>query len=241
GTGASLVILLVYVDDIVLAGPDHSRLKQVEDLLQQHFKLKILGDLKYFLGLEIAKSKQGIHLCQRKYTLQLLQDTGTTAAKPTLVPMDPGNSLNDTDGEALTDISSYRRLIGRLMYLTISRPDITYAVNKLSQFMQHPHTPHLAAVHHVLQYLKGTPGKGLFFPTQSSLRLTAFADADWGSCKVTRKSTTGFCVFLDDSLISWKSKKQPTVARSSAEAEYRALASLTSELLWIKQLLRTFE
>lgn len=127
------------------------------------------------------------------------------------------------------------------MYLTLSRPDITFAVNRLSQFMQHPRTPHLHGVHHVLQYLKATPGQGLFFPVKSSLKLSAYVDADWGSCKVTRKSTTGFCIFLGDALIAWKSKKQPTVARSSAEAEYRGLASVTSELLWIKQVLRTFE
>ncbi|XP_058733061.1 uncharacterized mitochondrial protein AtMg00810-like [Vicia villosa] len=157
------------------------------------------------------------------------------------VPLDSATSFNDTDGESLADVSAYQRLIGKLMYLTISRPGIAYAVNRLSQFMQKSRTSHLAGVHHVLQYLKGTPDKGLFFPSKSSYRITAFADADWGSCKVTRKSTIGFCVFFGDALISWKSKKQPTVARSSAEAEYRALASLTSELLWIRQLLRTFE
>lgn len=127
------------------------------------------------------------------------------------------------------------------MYLTISRPDITYAVHKLSQFMSHPRTPHLQAVYHVIHYLKGSPGQGLLFSASSSLRLTAFSDADWGGCLETRRSTTGYMVFIGDSLISWKSKKQPTVARSSAEAEYRALASVTSELLWMRQLLRVFE
>src|ERR1044072_1056936 len=149
-------------------------------------------------------------------------------------------SLNYTDGELLAEHSQYRRLLGRLMYLTISRSDLTFGVNKLSQYMSQPRVPHLQALHHVLQYLKATPGQGLFFPVASSFKVTAYADADWGSCKDTRKSTTGYCIFLGSALIAWKSKKQPTVARSSAEAEYRALACLTSELLWLKQLLRTF-
>lgn len=241
GSGPQLVILLVYVDDIILAGPDLSLIHKVQTWLEENFKLKIIGDLKYFLGLEIAKSTKGIHLCQRKYAVQLLQDTGYISAKRLPIPMDPNIHLNDVDGDPLPDVSMYRRLIGRLMYLTISRPDITFAVNRLSQFLAAPRTPHLNAVHHLLQYIKGTPVQGIFFPANSSLRLSAYVDAEWGSCQITRKSTSGFCIFLGESLVAWKSKKQPTVARSSAEAEYRALAALTSELLWIKQLLRVFE
>jgi hypothetical protein len=210
-------------------------------MLENHFKLKILGDLRYFLGLEIAKSEKGIHLCKRKYALQLLNDIGFTVAKPASIPMDPGNALNDRDGELLTDVTEYRRLVGRLNYLTISRPAITYSVNKLSQFVSKPRLPHLQALHHLLRYIKATAGQGIFFPAVPNLKVSAYVDADWGSCSDSRKSTTGFCVYLGHALISWKSKKQVTVARSSAEAEYRALTTLTSELLWVKQLLRAFE
>lgn len=155
--------------------------------------------------------------------------------------MDPNPQLNDSDGDPLDDVSMYRRLIGRLMYLTISRPDITFTVNRLSQFMAHPRTPHLHAIHHLLQYLKSTLGQGILFPANSFMKISAFVDADWGSSVVTRRSTTGFCIFVGNSLVAWKSKKQPTVARSSAEAEYRALTCLTTELLWLKQLFRSFE
>ncbi|PNX90529.1 putative copia-type protein, partial [Trifolium pratense] len=217
GQGANFLVLLVYVDDILVAGPNCTLIKDVQDMLQQHFKLKIFGDPKYFLGLEITKSEKGIYLCQRKYTLQLLLDTGFTSAKPAPVPMNPSVHFNDDDEELLQDVSQYRRLIGRLIYLTISRPDITYAVNRLSQFMAKPKTVHLQAVHHLLQYLKATADQGLLFPANSSDRLTAYVDADWGSCQ-----------------------KQATVAQSSAEAEYRALASVTTELLWMKQLLSDF-
>lgn len=241
GSGLTLVALLVYVDDIVIAGPDAELVAHTQRMLAANFKLKVIGDLKYFLGLEIAKSPKGIHLCQRKYTLQLVSDTGFTSAKPQPLLMDPGIHLNDHDGEPLEDPSCYRRFIGRLMYLTVSRPDITYAVNRLSQFMSKPRTPHLQAMHHLLQYLKASLGQGILFPATSSTKISAYVDADWGSCQVTRRSTTGYCVFMGSSLISWRSKKQATVARSSAEAEYHALAAVTSELLWLKQLLRAFD
>jgi hypothetical protein len=215
GSGTSLIILLVYVDDIIVASPSNALIASTKTMLETHFKLKVLGDLKYFLGLKIAKSEQGIHLCQRKYALQLLNDTGFTASKPASVPMDPGIHLNDKDGALLEDITEYRRLVGRLIYLTISRPDIAYAVNKLSQYVSKPRVPHLQAAHHLLRYLKATTGQGIFFPAVPNLKVSAYVDADWGSCLDSRKSTTGFCIYLGHALISWKSKKQATVARSS--------------------------
>eukprot|EP00256_Glycine_max_P048911 XP_006603443.1 uncharacterized protein LOC102669057 [Glycine max] len=145
--------------------------------------------------------------------------------------MDPNLKLNLHDGEFLPDPSMCKRLIGRLLYLTISRPDITFAVNRLSQYMKAPRVPHLHAVHHLLQYIKSAPEQGLFFPTQNSLNPTAFANADWASCVDTRRSTFVFCVFLGNNLLSWCSKKQPTVLISSTEAKYRALSSITSEIV----------
>lgn len=135
GKGSTMVILLVYVDDIILAGPSHKHLLEVQAHLSQTFKLKVLGDMKYFMGLEIAKSSKGILLTQRKYTLQLLEDTGYLACKPQSLPVDPNCKLKSVDGEPLSDVILYQRLVDRLMYLTISRPDIMYVVHKLSQFM----------------------------------------------------------------------------------------------------------
>ncbi|KAL5579088.1 hypothetical protein UlMin_011530 [Ulmus minor] len=232
GHGSSFIALLVYVDDIILASPSSITIAELKQFLHTQFQLKDLGCLKYFLGLEIAKSKQGIMLSQRHYTLQLLEDTGYLACKPTAVPMDPKLRLAATEVDLLTDITHYRRLVGKLLYLTLSRPDITFAVHKLTQFLAQPRLPHLKAVHHLLRYLKNSPGQGLFFSSTSSLqlraysdacapvRLNAFSDADWGSCPDSRRSTTGFCIFIGDSLVSWKAKKQTTVSRSSAEAEY---------------------
>ena len=176
--GSSFLALLVYVDDIVITGPSHDAIATLKFFLSSQFKLKDLGTLKYFLGLEIARSSTGIVLSQRHYALQILEDTGLLACKLANVPMDPKIQLNSTNGTPLPDPSQYRRLIGRLLYLTLSRLDIMFAVHKLNQFLSKPRTPHLQVVHYVLQYIKATLGQGLFFAASSTLQLQAFSDAD---------------------------------------------------------------
>ena len=146
----------------------------------------MIGDLRYFLGLEIAQPRKGIFLSQRHYTLSLLKDTGFVDCKLATLPMDLNLKLNASDGDLLADDSQYCRLIGRLLHLTISRPDISFAVNKLSQYMSKPWMPHLDALHHLLRYLKSTPGQGILFSAHSSLSLKAYTDANWGSYIDTR-------------------------------------------------------
>jgi hypothetical protein len=225
--------LLIYVDDIVLTGNDFSEIQLVKSFLNDKFKIKDLGQLRYFLGLEVARSTSGIMLNQRNYTLELLSDTGMLAAKPSLTPYDLSLKLHCTESEYFDDVTQYRRLVGRLIYLTTTRPDIAFAVQQLSQHVSKPRHVHYKAATRILQYLKSCPAQGLFYPSNSKICLSGFADSDWATCPTTRRSVTGFTVFLGDSLISWKSKKQSTVSRSSSEAEYRALASLTCELQWL--------
>ncbi|XP_061352754.1 uncharacterized mitochondrial protein AtMg00810-like [Gastrolobium bilobum] len=151
--------------------------------------------------------------------------------------MEPTLRLCQNHGTPCHEPAVYRRLVGRLLYLTNTRPDISFVVQQLSQFVAHPMQSHFDAATRVMRYLKGSPCKGILFPSQNSLHLSGFTDANWATCPNTRKSTTVFCVFLGSSLISWKSKKQSTVSRSSAEAEYRALATLTCEVQWLTYLL----
>ncbi|XP_071712679.1 secreted RxLR effector protein 161-like [Rutidosis leptorrhynchoides] len=145
-------------------------------------------------------------------------------------------SLNK--GTPLKSVESYRRLIGRLLYLSMTRPDISYSVQHLSQFVSAPTDVHFQAVVHLLRYLKGTISKGLFYPVQPVLKLAGFSDADWASCLMTRESITGYCIFLGHSLISWKTKKQVTVSISSTEAEYRSMDTTTCEHIWLTYLLK---
>ncbi|KAL6185670.1 hypothetical protein ACLB2K_041800 [Fragaria x ananassa] len=197
-----------------------------------------MGQLKYFLGIEVARSKQGIALCQRKYALEILEDTGFLGAKSSRFLVDQNLALTQTNGELLHDPSQYRRLVGRLIYLTITRPDLVYAVHILSQFMDKPRQPHLEAAHKVLRYIKQAPGQGILLPAKGPLQLKAFCDADWARCKDTRRSLTGYCIFLGHAPISWKTKKQNTVSRSSAEAEYCSMATTCCEITWLQNILK---
>ena len=177
-------------------------------------------------------------MCQRKYTLDLLQEMHMLNAKPLQLPMGSHLKLSAYGGKRLSDPEVYRRLIGKLIYLTITRPDISFAVQVLSQYMHEPAEEHLAAAKHVLRYLKSNPGQGILLSSQSMLKLARFCDSDWGSCGDSRKSTTGFCILLGHSPISWKVKKQTVVARSSAEAEYRAMATTCCEIVWLLTLFK---
>lgn len=202
------------------------------------FTIKDLGVLKYMLGIEVARSYAGIFLCQRKYILDVLHDTGYLGSKPIDTPMDSKQKFTTDSSTLLENPTECRRLVGRLIYLTITCPDIAYSLQTLSQYMSQPTTAHLAAAHRLLRYLKQTPGKGILLPRSSTLQLNGFCDSDWARCPETKRSVTGYAIYLGDSLISWKSKKQPTVSRSFAEAEYRALAFTTCEVQWLLYLLK---
>jgi hypothetical protein len=230
--------LLIYVDDIILAGNSLTEFERIKKIMDDEFKIKDLGKLKYFLGIEVAHSTKGISICQRKYCLDLLQATGLTGSKPAPTPLDPSVKLHQDNSAAYEDIAGYRRLIGKLLYLTTTRPDIAFAIQQLSQFLSSPTIVHYETACRVVRYLKGTPGRGLFIPKAASLQLCGFADADWANCLDTRRSTSGYCFFLGSSLISWRSKKQNTVSRSSSEAEYRSLDFSTCELQWLLYLLQ---
>ncbi|KAK3027672.1 hypothetical protein RJ639_041909 [Escallonia herrerae] len=228
--GTSFTAILIYVDDILLTGNDLQEIERLKKFLLKRCRIKDLGDLKYFLGIEFSRSKKDIFMSQRKYALDILQDSGLLGVHPDKFSMEQNLKLTPTDGILLSDPTKYRRRVGRLIYLTVTRPDIVYSVRTLSQFMHEPRKPHWNAAIRILKYIKGNPGQGLLFPSTNNLALKAFCDSDWGGCRITRRSVTGYCIFLENSLVSWKSKKQANVSRSLAEAEYRAMTNTCLEL-----------
>ncbi|XP_031279030.1 uncharacterized protein LOC116137478 [Pistacia vera] len=246
--GTTVIALIIYVDDILITGNDESSIRTLKEHLNKHFRIKDLGEPKYFLGIEIARSPTGISLSERKYVLELVSDSGLSACKPSIIPLEQNIKLTSQqyDSETtfsendplLQDPSPYQRLVGRLIYLTVTRPDISYAVHILSQFMHQPKQSHMDATIKVLKYLKGCPRLGLLLPRDGNFDITAYCDSDWGTCPMTRKSLTGFCIKIGGSLISWKTKRQSTISLSSAEAEYRAMAKTICEIVWILGLVK---
>ena len=203
------------------------------------FSMKDLGPLSYFLGISVTSDEHGSFLSQAKYAAALLTKAGMADCKPCSSPMIVKAVCSTTDSLPFAQPSLYRSLVGGLQYLTITRPDLSFAVNQACQFMHLPTNAHFHAVKRLLRYVKGTLHHGLFF-TPSSFALSAFSDSNWASDSLDRRSTSGYCVYLGSNLISWSAKKQATVSRSSTEAEYRALAHATAELTWIQQLLQDF-
>jgi histone deacetylase 1/2 len=207
--------------------------------LNEDFALKDLGDLHYFFGIEVSKVRDGIVLTQEKYANDVLERVGMIDCKPVSSPLSTTEKLSRFEGDVLgpKDATHYQSIVGALQYLTLTRPNISFAVNKVCQFLHAPTTVHWAAVKRILRYLKQSTNLGLKISRSSSLLVSAFSDADWGGCLDDRRSTGGFAVFLGTNLVSWSTRKQATVSRSSTEAEYKALANATAEVMWIQTLL----
>ena len=195
-----------------------------------------LGPLHHFLGINVSRTKSTLFLSQRQYILDVLSRSGMYDCQPSRTPADIGAKLS-TEGDHVSDPTHYRSITGALQYVTLTRPDISYSVQQACLFMHDPRTPHLAHVHRILRYLKGSLDHGLLLNSSSPTSLTVYSDADWAGCPDTRWSTSGYCVYLGDNLVSWSSKRQVTVSRSSAEAEYRAVAHGVAEAVWLRQLL----
>ncbi|XP_052113798.1 uncharacterized mitochondrial protein AtMg00810-like [Arachis duranensis] len=197
-----------------------------------------MGKFSYFLGLEASYLSIGsVHISQTKYASELLKRAGMETANSMPTPMMSNTKLSAHYSEPFHDPKLYRSIVGALQYLTMTRPDIAFAVNRVSQFMHQPTLLHWKSVKRILRYVKGTVDHGLLFSKSTDFRLLAFSDADWGGDLDDRKSITGFCVYLGCNLISWKSNKQTKVSRSSTEAEYRTMCAAQTELMSIQQLL----
>ena len=208
------------MDDIIITGTDTNIIQHYIDLMAQRFSIKDLGALSYFLGTEVLTTPSGVLLTQRHYIFYLLARTKMSGAKPVATPLVTDGNLTLHSGTALTNCTEYRTLVGNLQYLCLTRLDISYAINKLSQFMHCPTFEHWNAAKRLLRYLCGTLTHGLFLHKATTLSLHAFSDADWVGNKDDYTFTSAYIVYLGCHPISWSSKKQRTVARSSTEAEY---------------------
>eukprot|EP00253_Pinus_taeda_P014456 PITA_14456 len=210
-------------------------------IMQKEFEMSLLGELTYFLGLQIQQKEGGIFLSQTKYLKQILKKYGMEDAKPVCTPMVTGCSLSANDESAAVHQPTYRSMIGSLLYLTGTRPDIMHAVGIVGRFQANPKETHLQAVKRIFKYLQGTQNYGLWYPRDTDLTLHAYTDADWDGSVDDRKSTSGGAFFMGSRLVSWFSKKQSSIALSTAEAEYVAVASCCTQLLWMMQNLQDFQ
>ena len=170
---------MVYVDDIVITGNDTTKIVQLKEHLFSHFQTKDLGHLKYFLGIEVAQSEDGFMISQRKYALDILEEIGMQNCRPVDSLMDPNMKLMADQSEAHLDPERYRRLVGKLIYLTITRLDISFSFGVVSQFMHNPHVDHWNVVMHILRYIKRAPGQGLLYEDKGNTQLSGYYDADW--------------------------------------------------------------
>uniref|UniRef100_A0A0A9BDA3 Uncharacterized protein n=1 Tax=Arundo donax TaxID=35708 RepID=A0A0A9BDA3_ARUDO len=236
-SGHDIAHLLLYVDDIVLSACTDGLLRRIIELLRREFAMKDLGPLHFFLGIQVRRTERGFFLSQEQYALDVLERAGMTNCKPAATPVDTKPKTSATAGTPASDPSFYRSIVGALQYLTLTRPDIAYAVQQACLHMHAPRDAHWALVKRILRYVRGTMAKCLQLRRSSSTALIAYTDADWAGCPDTRRSTSGFCVFLGDSLVSWSSKRQAVVSRSSAEAEYRGVANVAAECSWLRHLL----
>lgn len=233
------MFVLVYVDDIIVASSSSQATDALLKDLQAEFALKDLGDLHYFLGIEVKRTPNGLHMSQERYAQDVLSRSGMDKAKSVDTPLSTSEKLSLADGNLLgpDDATNYISVVGALQYLTLTRPDICFAVNKVCQFLHAPTTSHWSAVKRIVRYIRGTIDTGLQIRKSPSMMISAFSDADWAGCVDDRRSTGGFAVFIGRNLISWIARKQATVSRSSTEAEYKALANATAEMMWVQKLL----
>ena len=235
--GNHTIALLVYVDDILITGSNPSLITKLKTHLHTEFKTNDLGPIHRYLGIQFDRDLTGLRMHQTEYALSILHLFNMEDCSPSHTPLPEGLTLSKDSGTPPVNATLYRMLVGKLLFLTKTRPDITHAVSVASRFMQNPQEAHLQAAKHILRYLRRYPSFGLFFKQGEEHYLHGYTDADYGQDIDDRISVGAYIFFLGSSPISWNSKKQSTTSRSSCESEYRALAQCTCEAVWIRRLL----
>jgi hypothetical protein len=232
-----LFIAQIYVDDIVFGSTNNIKVQQFVDVMSHEFEMSLVGELSYFLGLQIRQMNDGIFITQAKYAKNLVKRFGLEKAKHCDTPMSTTLKLSkDASGKSVEQ-TLYRAMIGSLLYLTASRPDISFSVGVCARYQSDPKESHLSSVKRIIRYVNETSNYGIWYSFDTNDSLVGFSDADWaGNCD-DRKSTSGGCFFLGNNLVSWFCKKQNSISLSMVEAEYIAAGSGCTQLLWMKQML----
>ena len=239
--GGRFFVVSLYVDDLIFTGNDLKLCAEFKASMQSEFDMTDLGRMKYFLGVEIHQTEAGIFLCQGKYASEILARFGMGSCNAVNNPMVPGTKLSSQEKGEEIDSTEYKQLIGSLIYITTTRPDIMYAVSFLSRFMAAPKEGHLLAAKRILRYLKGTMNFGIFYKRSSDNTLKGYTDSDFAGDLDGGKSTSGYVFMMGDGAVAWSSKKQPIVTLSTTEAEYVAATACACQSIWMREVLNSIE
>ncbi|GJY08858.1 retrovirus-related pol polyprotein from transposon TNT 1-94 [Tanacetum coccineum] len=239
-TGKHILLVQIYVDDIIFASTDPTACTIFSKEMNSKFQMSMMGQMSFFLGLQVSQSPGGIFINQAKYALETLKKYGMDLSDPVDTPMVDRLKLDEDLLGIPVDQTRFRGMVGSLMYLTASRPDLVFAVCMCARYQAKPTKKHLEAIKRVFRYLKGTIHMGLWYPKDNAMSLTAYADADHAGCQDSRRSTSGSAQFLGDRLVSWSSKKQRSTAISTTEAEYIAMSGCCAQILWMRSQLKDY-
>lgn len=237
GNEGKILLVSIYVDDLIYTSNDDVMLEEFKISMMKEFEMTDLRKLRFFLGLEVLQRDDGIFVCQRQYVMEVLRRFGMEESNEVKSPIVPGCKLSKDEGGELVNETYYKQIVGSLMYLTASRPDLMFVVSLLSRFMSQPTEMHFQLAKRVMRYLKGTTSYGIFYKKQEHEELVAFTDSDYAGDLDDRKSTSGYVFLIGGSAVSWASKKQPIVTLSTTEAEYVAATSCAQQAIWLKQVL----
>ncbi|GJY08280.1 retrovirus-related pol polyprotein from transposon TNT 1-94 [Tanacetum coccineum] len=239
-SGKHILLVQIYVDDIIFASTDLNACNIFSKEMSSKFQMSMMGQMSFFLGLQVSQSPGGIFINQAKYALETLKKYGMDLSDPVDTPMVDRLKLDEDLMGTPVDQTRFRGMVGSLMYLTASRPDLVFAVCMCARYQAKPTKKHFEAIKRVFRYLKGTIHMGLWYPKDNAMSLTAYADADHAGCQDSRRSTSGSAQFLGDRLVSWSSKKQRSTAISTTEAEYIAMSGCCAQILWMRSQLKDY-
>ena len=238
--GNDIILVQIYVDDIIFGSTNEKLFQRFSKLMQSRYEMSMMGELTFFLGLQVHQRSEGIFISQAKYVRDLLKKFDMVECSPAKTPMSTAVKLDADDKGKYVNITAYRGMIGSLLYLTASRPDIMFATCLCARFQENPKESHLIAVKRIFRYLKGTQSLGLWYPKDTCFNLVGYSDADYAGCRVDRKSTSGSCQFLGQRLVSWYSKKQQSVSTSTVRLNILLAGSCCAQVLWIRNQLRDY-